>query len=204
MKIEMMTTGFYFTNSYIISNDNKECIIIDPGLGYVEVANAIKKTYKPLAILITHAHMDHIDGIKYFNDLPIYLYKDEIRVFNDSNLNLYEMIGRKSPFDGMNLNIIKVSDLEEINISDFKFKVYHTPGHTPGSCCYLMGNDLFTGDTLFNESCGRCDFPGGSFSQMEESLERIMNTFNDNVKCYPGHNDITDIGYERIHNPFIK
>ena len=183
MKIEMMTTGFYFTNSYIISNDNKECIIVDPGLGYQEVANAIKKTYKPLAILITHAHMDHIDGIKYFNDLPIYLYKDEEKTFNNPNLNLYEMIGRVSPFDGMNLNIIKVYDLEEINISDFKFKVYHTPGHTPGSCCYLMGTDLFTGDTLFNESCGRCDFPGGSYSQMEESLARIMNTFTDNVKC---------------------
>lgn len=204
MKIEMLTTGFYFTNSYIISNDKKECIIIDPGLGYGEAANAINKTYKPLAILITHAHMDHIDGIKYFKDLPIYLYKDEKRVLDDSNLNLYNMIGKTIPFDESELNIKYVSDLEEINISDFKFMVYHTPGHTPGSCCYLMGNDLFTGDTLFNESCGRCDFPGGSFSQMEESLSRIMNLFKDDVKCYPGHNDITDIGYERIHNPFIK
>lgn len=204
MKIEMLTTGFYFTNSYIISNDKKECIIIDPGLGYSEAAKAIKKVYKPLAILITHAHMDHIDGIKYFNDLPIYLYKDEEKVFNDSNLNLYETIGRNTPYQTSDLDIRRVSDLEEITISDFKFKVYHTPGHTPGSCCYLMGTDLFTGDTLFNESCGRCDFPGGNYSLMEDSLARIMNTFKDDVKCYPGHNDITDIGYERIHNPFIR
>jgi len=204
MKIEMITTGFYFTNSYIISNDKNECIIVDPGLGYGEAAKAIKAKYKPLAILITHGHMDHIDGIKFFSDLPIYLYKDEKRVFDDDNLNLYSSIGRTSPFVESNLNIKLVSDLEEINISDFKFKVYHTPGHTMGSCCYLMGDELFTGDTLFNESCGRCDFPGGDYSQMEESLARIMRLFKDNVKCYPGHEGITDIGYERKHNPFIR
>ena len=90
------------------------------------------------------------------------------------------------------------------SISDFTFKVIYTPGHTIGSCCYLMGNDLFTGDTLFNLSCGRCDFPTGDMSKMEESLTKLMNMFSDDVKCYPGHNDLTTIGYERIHNPFIR
>ena len=203
MKIEMLTTGFYFTNSYVISNDKKECIIVDPGLQYKNAANYIKNNYKPLAILITHAHMDHIDGIAYFSDLPIYLYITEKEVFDDENINLYETIGRVSPYKTDDLNIRYVKDMEEIQISDFKFKVIHTPGHTKGSCCYLMGDDLFTGDTLFNCSIGRTDFPTGNMNMMEKSLNKLMNSLDDNVKCYPGHEDLTTIGYERKHNPFI-
>ena len=204
MKIENLTTGFYFTNSYVISNDKNECIIVDPGLEYKKAADYIKSKYKPLAILITHAHMDHVDGIAYFSDLPIYLYKAEKDVFNDSDKNLYEMIGRVTPYTTNELDIRYVSDNDIINISDFTFKVIYTPGHTIGSCCYLIGNDLFTGDTLFNLSCGRCDFPTGDMSKMEESLTKLMNMFSDDVKCYPGHNDLTTIGYERIYNPFIR
>ena len=204
MKIEMLTTGFYFTNSYVISNDKKECIIVDPGLNYKEAADYIKKNYTPLAILITHGHMDHIDGIAYFSNLPIYLYKDEVELFNDDDKNLYSMIGRTTPYRTSDLDTRIVYNGDIIEISDFKFKVIHTPGHTSGSCCYLINKDLFTGDTLFNMSCGRCDFPTGNMALMEESLNKLMNTFSDNIKCYPGHNDLTDIGFERIHNPFIR
>ncbi len=204
MKIETLTTGLYFTNSYVISNDKKECIIVDPGLSYKNAAEYIKKNYKPLAILITHGHMDHIDGIAYFSNLPIYLYKKEEDLFNSDDKNLYEMIGRTTPYHTSDLDIRFVSDNEIIKISDFEFKVIYTPGHTIGSCCYLLGNDLFTGDTLFNMSCGRCDFPTGNMTLMQESLNKLMNMFSDNIKCYPGHNDLTDIGFERIHNPFIR
>ncbi len=204
MKIETMNTGFYFTNSYIISNDKNECVIVDPGLGYKKAADYIKSKYKPLAILITHAHMDHIDGITYFTDLPIYLYNKEKEVFDDSELNLYEMIDRVPPYHTSDLDIRLVSNDEIINISDFKFRVIYTPGHTIGSCCYLIGDDLFTGDTLFHMSCGRCDFPTGDMRMMEESLNKLMNLFSDDVKCYPGHEDLTTIGFERIHNPFIR
>ena len=204
MKIEMLTTGFYFTNSYVISNDKKECIIVDPGLNYKQASEYIKKNYTPLAILITHAHMDHIDGIQYFSNLPIYLYKDEVELFNDDNLNLYEMIGRTTPYKTYDLDTRIVYDNDIINISDFKIKVIHTPGHTKGSCCYLIDNDLFSGDTLFNMSCGRCDFPTGSMRDMEASLNKLMGMLTDNVKCYPGHEGLTDIGYERNNNPFIR
>ena len=204
MKIEMVTTGSFFTNSYIISNDKNECIIIDPGLSYKVASEHIKNMYKPLAILITHGHMDHIDGISYFMDLPIYLYKDEERLFNDENFNLYEMIGRVDPFTTNDLDVRLVNDGDKIEISDFKFEVMHTPGHTEGSCCYIMGKDLFTGDTLFNMSCGRVDFPTGDPFKMEESLKKIMDRFSDDVKCYPGHNNITTIGYERKNNPYIR
>ena len=204
MKVEVITTGGYQTNSYIISNSKGECVIVDPGLQYLNASKIIKEKYKPIAILLTHAHMDHIDGITYFIDLPIYLYKDEVGVFNDDNNNLYEMIGRVSPYHTSDFDCRLVSDLDIIEISDFKFKVIHTPGHTIGSCCYLIDDDLFCGDTLFNLSCGRCDFPTGDEKLLNKSLHRLMDMFSDDIKCYPGHNNVTTIGYERLYNPFIK
>ena len=81
--IEKFTTGSFFTNSYIISNDKNECVIVDPGLNYKNVANYIKEKYIPKAILITHGHLDHIDGINYFLDLPIYISEKEINLFYD-------------------------------------------------------------------------------------------------------------------------
>ena len=204
MNIEMITTGSFYTNSYIISNDEKECVIVDPGLNYGKAAELIKNKYTPIGILITHGHMDHIDGIKYFKDLPIYIYKEEKRLLINPDFNLYDMIGSTIPFNIDDLKINYVSDNDIIKISNFEFEVIYTPGHTIGSCCYKIDNDLFTGDTLFNMSCGRCDFPTGDMELMNESLNKLMNLFNDDIKCYPGHNDITTIGYERLNNPFLK
>lgn len=203
MKIEVMTTGYYFTNSYILSNDNNECIIVDPGLQYGKAAEYINSKYKPLAILLTHAHMDHIDGISYFSELPVYMNKKEKEVFDDDNKNLYEMIDRVCPYQTCDLDMRLVKDLDEFNISDFNIKVITTPGHTIGSCCYLINGSLFTGDTLFNNSIGRTDYPTGNMRMMEESLSKLMDMFSDDTKCYPGHNDLTTIGYERIHNPYL-
>lgn len=202
MKIEIITTGFYFTNSYIISNDKNECIVVDPGINYKSSSEYIYKNFKPLAVLLTHGHLDHIDGLEYFKDLPIYIYKDEIDLFFDNYKNLYYTINKTNPFNKGDLNLILVNDLDEIKINDFKFIVYHTPGHTEGSVIYLIDDCLLTGDTLFKESIGRTDMPTGNYSKIMESLDRIFNTFNDNIKCLPGHGEITNIGYERINNPF--
>lgn len=201
--IEKFTTGSFFTNSYIISNEKNECIIVDPGLNYRKVSEYIKEKYIPKAILITHGHVDHIDGINYFLDLPIYISEKEIDSFYDTYESLYDMVGRINPFNEGMLDIRKLNDGDIINLIGYEIKVIETPGHTNGSICFLIGNDLFSGDTLFNESIGRTDFPNGDYKKMKESLNKLMK-LNDDINVYPGHNEKTTIGYEKYHNPFLK
>ena len=202
--IEMVTTGSFQTNSYIISNDKKECIIVDPGLDYKRVADYIKNKYTPKAILLTHGHLDHIDGILYFMDLPIYINSKEEDMLYDTNSSLYYMLGRVTPFNKGDLNIHYVKNGDTINLIGININVLETKGHTKGSLCYFYDKYLFSGDTLFRGSCGRCDFPTGSFSDMKISLKLIMDTFSDDVILYPGHGDSSTIYEERHNNPYIE
>jgi glyoxylase-like metal-dependent hydrolase (beta-lactamase superfamily II) len=200
--IEKMVKGVFFTNTYIISKDDK-CIIVDPGLGFEGVQEEIKAKYQVEAILITHGHIDHIDGIKYF-DCPVYIHKDDENNLYDSDLSLYSMMKMKTPFKKGNVNIITVEDNSEFELLGYKFKVLHTPGHTRGSVCYNYGNKVLSGDTLFKMSCGRTDFPTGNQSKMRESLKKIVSTYSDSFVVYPGHDEKTSIKEEKKYNPYIK
>ncbi len=202
--IEKFTTGSFFTNSYIISNDKNECIIVDPGLNYKKVAEYIKNKYNPKAILLTHGHVDHIDGISYFLDLPVYISENELDLFYDTFESLYDMIGRGNPYNEGMLDIHKVKENDIIKLIGFSFKVIETPGHTPGSICFLMNdNILFSGDTLFQGTIGRTDFPGGDFHKIMESLEKLKQ-LPGNTIVYPGHNDETTIADEVLYNPYLN
>lgn len=203
--IEKQTTGSFFTNSYIISNSSNEAIIVDLGLSYLNTANYIKSKYDVKAILLTHAHLDHIDGLKYFLDLPIYLYKDELDVFLDDYKSLYkQFLNIENPYKDKRLNFHLLNDLEEFDLIGYHFKVFHTKGHTKGSVIYQMNDNLFTGDTLFNMSVGRVDFPTGSEEDILKSIDFILNNFKDNYICYPGHGENTTIGFEKKYNPYFK
>ncbi len=202
--IEKFTTGSFFTNSYIISNEKNECVIVDPGLSYKNVANYIKGKYEPKAILITHGHVDHIDGISYFLDLPIYICDKELDQFYDTFESLYDMVGRSNPYNEGMLDIRKVKEDDIINLIGHSFKVIETPGHTNGSICFLMDeNILFSGDTLFNGSIGRTDFPNGDFSKMKKSLDKLKKLPKDTI-VYPGHNEETTIEEELRYNPYLN
>ena len=111
--IEKIVTGSFFTNSYVISN-GEDCVIVDPGLGYENAANMIKSKYNVKAILITHGHMDHIDGIKYF-DVPVYIHELDKEFLFDSRLSLYCMFNQPSPYKKGELNIITVKDNDEFD-----------------------------------------------------------------------------------------
>lgn len=201
--IECRTTGSFGTNSYIISNDNKECIIVDPGLGYRDAYQYIKTNYIPVAVLITHGHMDHTDGLQYFMNLPIYIHELDEEFLYDGDLSLYTMMGRTAPFKMGDLDIRRVKDGDIISLIGYDFKVIHTPGHTRGSVCYYYKDKLISGDTLFSGSCGRTDFPTGSQREMIHSLRKIVDSIPEHVSVYPGHEGKTTIKLEKRFNPYL-
>ncbi|MCR5350738.1 MAG: MBL fold metallo-hydrolase [Acholeplasmatales bacterium] len=203
MNVESYTVGSLFTNTYIISNDNNECILIDPGLGYKKVVDHVKSKYDVKAILLTHAHIDHMDGIQYFLDVPVYMHTKEYDNFFDSEASLYNMFGRVCPYNEGMLDIRKVNHGDEFNLIGLKIKVLYTPGHTNGSVCFLIENKLFSGDTLFRGTCGRCDFPNGSVSDMQKSLNYLVNNLPLETVVYPGHDAYTTILDEKENNPYI-
>lgn len=199
--VKKYTSGAFFTNTYLVIEGQK-CVIVDPGLGFNSYAQEIKDSYDIMAILITHGHMDHIDSIGLFN-CPIYINKDEANFLSDDTLSLYKIYGKKRSFDLSKLDIHYFSDGDTINIGDMSFKAFSTPGHTKGSACFLYKNFLFSGDTLFQYSMGRTDFPTGSERDMKASLKKIINEINDNVIVYPGHGEKTTIKFERQNNPYV-
>lgn len=200
--IEKIVTGSFLTNTYLISKDGK-CVIVDPGLNFSLAAEKIKQSYEVVAILLTHGHIDHIDGIRFF-DCPIYIHEDERQFLFDDSLSLYSMMGQKIPFDANKLDLKFVKDQDEVSFIGYTFKVMHTPGHTRGSVCYLYGSKLLSGDTLFKGSAGRTDFPTGNALDLRRSLSKIISFCSDSTDVYPGHDDKTTIKYERKNNIFIK
>lgn len=199
--IEKYITGSLFTNSYVISNSSGECVIVDPGLNYAQAARQIKEKYQVKAILLTHGHADHIDGIQYFQ-APVYLHEREVDFLSDATLSLYNMLGLRMPFKRDSLDIHVVHDLEVIPLIGYEFHVLYTPGHTRGSVCYSYGTKVLSGDTLFCGSCGRTDFPTGDSLSIRNSLQRIIEYYPDTYDVYPGHDEKTTIRREK-HNPFI-
>jgi len=194
--------GRYMENTYLLDN-NKDAILIDPGENLKSVLKDILK-YNIKAILLTHGHIDHVDGIKEFKNTPIYIYKDELSVLNDKTNSLYDLYFDTLPYNTGDLNIIKLNDNQEFNLIGHNIKVIHTPGHTIGSCCYLVDNKiLFSGDTLFQVGMGRTDFPTGNFNQMMDSLNKLKK-LDESILVYPGHGVETTIGFEKKYNPYFK
>ena len=201
--IDKFICGPLFENCYVIS-EGSECIIVDPGQSFLRASELIKQRYSVKAIFITHGHIDHIDGIKYFNS-PIYISNEDKNILLDPYKSLYDFFGLAYPFENMKLDFRVVDDNEEFELIGHKFKALKTPGHTNGSICFLMDNKyLFSGDTLFRSSCGRTDFPTGDSESMEDSLNRLVDTLDEGTVVYPGHEDSTTILDEKHKNPYIS
>ena len=155
-------------------------------------------------IINTHGHADHILGnvrVKQATNAPILIHKDDADMLPSAQKNLSAWIGAGvSCGEGDRL----IKDGDKIVIGDFEFKVIHTPGHTPGGICLLTEGVLFSGDTLFAESVGRSDFPGGSHHKLITSIKEKLMVLDDDVKVLPGHGPGSTIGWERKMNPFIQ
>lgn len=203
MKIDTVLLGSFQVNCYLISTD-KSAIVIDPGFNssYVEDF-LLKNADKERMILLTHAHFDHIGGalqLKEKTGVKIAIGRIDEPSLSDENYNLSTLFNAYiKPF---NADIL-LDDGEITKIGDITLKTIHTPGHTKGSVGYLIENNLFSGDTLFNLSVGRTDFPGGNTKQLLNSVKKLF-ALDDNTKVFSGHGATTTIGYEKINNPYIK
>jgi len=203
--IGRMVLGMVETNCYFIYDDEtKEAIVVDPaknGLYATLTANGIK----PVAILLTHGHFDHIMGVHELtkeSGAKVYVMKDEDKLCRDADLNASAQIRRPYTIEPD----ILLSDGETIDLIGTTIKVIATPGHTKGSCCYYIPakNWLISGDTLFRGSIGRSDLPTGNEDTILKSVNMLLDSkeFNDDTKVYPGHGDSSTIGFERKYNPF--
>ncbi len=187
------------TNVYVLSNDNKECIIIDPALKAEKIANTLKsKDYDLKAIFLTHNHWDHSKEINILSDIM-----DVPIVTNDKQIEMGKTrIGIPITSD----NLIKVYDKQIISFADMEFEIIFTPGHSKGSMCFFHedSNSLFSGDTLFKGSIGRTDFPGSVKREMSNSLKKLINAIEKDTHIYPGHMDATTKKDEVENNPFLQ
>ena len=203
MGIKTFTIGAFETNTYLITKGDR-AVIVDPGLDFISILDEVKQ-YKVEAILITHGHVDHIDGCGYI-EAPIYVGKEDLINFSDNSRSLYKMSGMKPSYSNKNLNLIAVSDNEEIKLESFTFKAIHTPGHTAGGVCYYVENAgvVFSGDTLFRASIGRSDFKTSSTSALISSVKDKLFLLPDETIVFPGHMSATKIGFEKEANPFVR
>ncbi len=201
MEINKIAVGDLQVNCYIIQNGDK-AVVIDAGDEYENIVKAANGR-KIEAVLLTHGHFDHTGAVNKLqaDGAKVYISKNEEYMLSDS----YSCLS--APF-GYPFNEIKADytfdDGDILDILGISFKVILTPGHTMGSACFLVGDILFSGDTLFNQSIGRTDFPGGDFDVISKSIKEKLYTLPDDTVVYAGHGEKTTIGKEKLFNPFVR
>ena len=198
LKIREYTNEFLSVNSYIIyCDETMEAAVIDPGLIPDEMLDGLDLKY----ILLTHAHIDHMQGAKKLmaRGAKLLVHSADVPMLQDARLNLSFFFGEDETLAADRT----LADGDIITLGNVEIKVIHTPGHTPGSVCYLYGDDLFSGDTLFLESVGRTDFPYGDEDAILRSVAEKLYTLHD-CTVYTGHGENTSIAHEMKNNQFIR
>ncbi len=210
MKIDCLVLGEYATNCYVLqkSESSKDCLIIDTGLEAGELVEFLRKEkLKAVAVVLTHGHIDHISGLlklrRVYPDIKVYIHKLDAEMLTGDVGNLSMLTGEQFTTDPADF-LVKEGDV--ISEAGIILKVLHTPGHTPGGICLYSENDgiVFSGDTLFADSVGRTDFPGGSMAQLIKGIVEKLLPLPDETIVYPGHGPQTTIAREKEYNPFLQ
>lgn len=205
MNVIRCTVGIMQTNCYIVYSDTSNlCAVIDPGDEADKILGIIAEHSLTVdKIFLTHGHFDHILAVNELREktgAPLYVCRDEEKLLSDRNMNLCAVFARKS--DNVSKADVTVSDGDTIEVGNMTFTVIQTPGHTDGSVCYISGDVLFSGDTLFNGGMGRCDFPTGDEDKMKSSLKKLCSIPHD-CKVYSGHGNETTLYEEKKNNPYL-
>jgi hydroxyacylglutathione hydrolase len=211
LTVQLFTFNPVQENTYILYNENKECCIIDPGCYFASEEKALvdfieSSGLKPVLLLNTHCHLDHIFGNRFIHKK--YGLTLHIHSLDKPVLDLGPASGQmwQLPFDNYDGELVFIDEDKEIRIGDDVLQVLFTPGHSPGSVSFYNRQEKFiiSGDVIFSGSIGRTDLPGASFATLEESIRTKLYTLPEDVVIYPGHGESTTIGDERKTNPFVK
>ncbi|WP_188453661.1 MBL fold metallo-hydrolase [Virgibacillus oceani] len=206
MKIKGISAGPLGTNCYIVYDD-RNAVIIDPGGDAEKIKLFIEREQiKPHAILLTHAHFDHIGAVELLRThfkINVYLHENEMDWLTDPMLNGSKLFLEEPIVIQKADHLLKPG---ELRISGFNFEVVHTPGHSPGSVSIIAhdASYIIGGDVLFHHGIGRTDLPGGDMQQLITSIHKEFYSLDDNYIVYPGHGAETSIGEEKKNNPFVK
>jgi hydroxyacylglutathione hydrolase len=210
MLLEVRAVAPFYKNGFVVGCERtREAVVIDPGDEVDELQGAVRDLEVDVqAILLTHAHVDHVTGVaaaKDAYDVPVYLHRDD--------LFLYEGAVTQGAMFGFKVSqpppIDIFYDLTPIHFGDYEVRVLHTPGHCPGGVCLqigrkgTVGEHLFVGDTLFAGSIGRTDLPGGDYDVLMESITGVLFPLGDDKVVHPGHGPDTTIQRERTTNDFV-
>lgn len=193
MEIRNISIGGYASNTFLVEQQGTAVLIdcsANPDLLLDELQ---RRGVRLAAVLLTHGHYDHYMTVHRFKelfDVPFYLHEGDADFPGDGIKNCYHVFHRAQAVFPAADHLIK--DGDRLDFGTLSFTVMHTPGHTPGSVCYLAGDAMFTGDTLFAFGHGRVTFPGGNAAQMRQSLDRIA-TITQDLRIYPGHDQDTDL-----------
>ncbi|HVZ97271.1 MAG TPA: MBL fold metallo-hydrolase [Chitinophagaceae bacterium] len=210
-QLKVLTFNAVQENTYLLFNEKKSCIIIDPGFYNDEERQEMEGFIKtnhlvPKWLLNTHCHLDHVFGNKYIGEayrLTLHIHKDEEPV-----LQMAPSMGLmfNFPFDNYTGRLIYLKEGDIIKMDDDELEVMEAPGHSPGSICFYCKkqNFIVSGDVLFQNSMGRTDLPGGSHDTLIKSIKEKLFTLPDEVIVYPGHGPATTIGEEKRSNPWVK
>lgn len=208
LKIEKFSLGPLETNAFLImTEDEKRGIVIDPGMDAEPLVERIRDM-EIEAILLTHAHFDHIGGVEEIRkakQCPVYIHELEQDWLIDPELNGSRMWSHISGEIRTNAADHLMRDGEVLEFLGESFQVMHTPGHSPGSVSFFLAKHqlLFSGDVLFYMSVGRTDLNGGSSKQLYASIHDKLFQLDDETKVCPGHGPLTTIGQEKEHNPYV-
>ena len=210
IKIKRFTFNAFQENTYVLWDETSQCIIIDPGMQdhreETELVDFIESNeLKPVKIVLTHAHIDHILGCwfvaKRFN-IDLYAHKDSVPFIANST--------RDGSVFGIQIDKSKevnhfIDENDVLEFGNSKLKILFTPGHADGSLSFYAPDESFviTGDVLFNQCIGRTDLPTGSYELLQKSIWEKLFTLPDETIAYPGHGPETTIGSEKVSNPFV-
>ncbi|MBT5615839.1 MAG: MBL fold metallo-hydrolase [Flavobacteriales bacterium] len=211
MKIKSFTFNPFQENTYVVYDDTKECIIIDPGCYTDKERDELRRFItseglKPVKLINTHCHIDHVLGNKFTSelwDLELYMHKEDLPLLENAG-NIGKMYGFED-YEGSPYPKHFLAQDDTLTFGESSFKILFTPGHAPGHICLYSkeNNLLIAGDVLFNRSIGRTDLPGGDYNTLIKSIKTKLLPLDENTIVYCGHGPSTSIGKEKMSNPFL-